>query len=170
MTMLHNILLSYSYSYFCSQFKTTNCFTWKQSWCKTFQILIKSLQFKKENYRPVTVLPVLDNIYERLLVAELEDFYQVILSDFIRSYRRFYSCVVLLKLTDDWRAILDKGELVAVVSMDLSKAFDIIQHHLLLAKLKAYGVGERSFALFKDYLSGRQQRVKIADLFQVGRC
>ena len=49
--------------------------------------------------------------------------------------------------------------------MDLSKAFDVIQHNLLLAKLKAYGVGERSFALFKDYLSGRQQRVKIGDTF-----
>lgn len=36
---------------------------------------------------------------------------------------------------------------------------------ILLAKLKAYGVGERSFALFKDYLSGRQHRVKIGDTF-----
>ena len=126
----------------------------------------KNDEFKKENYRPVTVLPVLNNIYERLLVAQLGDFHQAILSDFISSYRRFYSCeTALLKLTEDWRAMLDKGELVAVVSMDLSKAFDVIQHNLLLAKLKAYGVGERSFALFKDYLSGRQQRVKIGDTF-----
>ena len=49
--------------------------------------------------------------------------------------------------------------------MDLSKAFDVIDHDLLLAKLKAYGVEERSFVLFKDYLSGRQQRVKIGDTF-----
>jgi len=66
-------------------------------------------------------------------------------------------------LTEDWRAMLDRGELVAVVYMDLSKAFDVIQHNLLFAKLKAYGVGERSFMPFKDYLSGRQQRVKIGD-------
>ena len=49
--------------------------------------------------------------------------------------------------------------------MDLSKAFDVIQHDLLLAKLKAYGVGEGSCALLKNYLSGRQQRVKIGDTF-----
>ena len=61
--------------------------------------------------------------------------------------------------------MLDKGELVAVVSMDLSKTFDVIDHDLLLAKLKAYSVGARSFVLFKDYLSGRQQRVKIGDTF-----
>ena len=59
----------------------------------------------------------------------------------------------------------DKGELVAIVAIDLSKAFDVIQHDLLLAKLKAYGVGEGSCALLKDYLSGRQQRVKIGDTF-----
>ena len=63
--------------------------------------------------------------------------------------------------------MLDKGELVAVVSMDVLKAFDVIQHNLLLATLKAYGVGERSFALFKDYLSGSQQRVEIGDTFSM---
>ena len=46
----------------------------------------------------------------------------------------------------------DRGELVAIVSMDLSKAFDVIQRDLLLAKLKAYGVGEGSCALLKNYL------------------
>ena len=45
--------------------------------------------------------------------------------------------------------------MVAIVSMDLSKVFDVIQHDLLLAKLKAYGVDEGSCALLKDYLSER---------------
>ena len=49
--------------------------------------------------------------------------------------------------------------------MDLSKAFDVIQHDLLIAKPNAYGVGEGSCALLKDYVSGRQQRVKIGDTF-----
>ena len=53
--------------------------------------------------------------------------------------------------------------MVAIVSMDLSKVFDVIQHDLLLAKLKAYAVDEGSCALLKDYFSGRQQRVKIGD-------
>ena len=57
----------------------------------------------------------------------------------------------------------DKGELVAVISMDLSKAFDVIPHSLLLAKLKAYGVGEDSCALLRYYLSDRSQRLKIGD-------
>ena len=126
----------------------------------------KDDESNKANYRPVTVLPVLSNIYERLLAAQLGEFYSAILSDFISSYRKFYSCeTALLRLTEDWRRMRDRGELVAIVSMDLSKAFDVIQHHLLLAKLKAYGVGEGRYALLKDYLSGRQQRVKIGDSF-----
>ena len=59
----------------------------------------------------------------------------------------------------------DRGELVAIVSIDLYKAFDVIQNGLLLAKLKAYGVGEGSCGLLMNYLSGRQQRVKIGDTF-----
>lgn len=51
----------------------------------------------------------------------------------------------------------DKGELVTVMSLDLSKAFDFIPHSLPLAKLKAYGFGEESCASQGDYLNDRSQ-------------
>ena len=82
------------------------------------------------------------------------------------TVRRNYSCeTALIKLTEDWRRSLDNKEIVCVVSMDLSKAFDNIPHSLLLAKLKAYGVNENSCALLGDYLSSMKQRVKIGDTF-----
>jgi len=56
----------------------------------------------------------------------------------------------------------DDGKLVGIMLMDLSKALDVI-HPLLLAKLKAYGFNKDSCALPRDYLSKRQQRVKIGD-------
>ena len=59
----------------------------------------------------------------------------------------------------------DRKELVAVVSMDLSKAFDTFLHPLLLAKLKAYGLSNSACALLGDYLDGRLQRVKVGDAF-----
>ena len=94
------------------------------------------------------------------------DFFTGILSDFISSYRRNYSCeTALLRLTEDWKRCHDKKETVAVVSMDLSKAFDAIPHPLLLAKLKAYGFSDTSCKLLDDYLTGRAQRVKIGDTY-----
>ncbi|XP_068735466.1 uncharacterized protein [Montipora capricornis] len=71
----------------------------------------------------------------------------------------------LLRMTEEWRSMRDDGQLVGIVSMDLSKAFDVIQHPLLLAKLKAYGLDKDSCALFRNYLSNRQQRVKIGESF-----
>ena len=99
----------------------------------------KDDELNKSNYRPVTVLPALNNVFERLLSAQMGDFYQNILSEYISAYRRHHSCETsLLRLTEDWRRSLDNKEIVAVISMDLSKAFDTIPHALLLAKLKAY--------------------------------
>ena len=135
----------------------------------------KDDESNKANYRPVTVLSVLNNIYERLLAAQLGEFYNAILSDFISSYRKFYSCeTALLRLTEDWRRMRDRGELVAIVSMGLSKAFDVIQHDLLLAKLKAYGVSEgscRKTAASKDWryllqLGGHQKRNSTRERFR----
>ena len=126
----------------------------------------KDDEFCKNDYRPVSVLLTLSNIFEQILAKQLEPFYQDILSDFISAYRPNYSCeTFLLRLTEDWRKSLDSKETVEIVSMDLSKAFNSIPHALLLAKLKAYGLGETSIELLRSYLSGRIQHVKIRDTF-----
>ena len=111
----------------------------------------KNDELSKENYRPVTVLPALNNVFEKLLASQLDQFYSEILSDYISAYRRHYSCETsLMSLTEDWRRSLDNKQIVAVISMDLSKAFDTIPHGLLLAKLKTYGVNSKSCMLLKD--------------------
>ena len=77
------------------------------------------------------MLPVLDNIFVRLLSGQMFEFYNGLLSDFISAHRKFHSCdTSLLRLTKDWRLMRERGGggLVAVVSMDLSKAIDVIQY------------------------------------------
>ena len=59
---------------------------------------------------------------------------------------------------------------MAVVSVDLSKAFDTIPHSLLLAKLSAYGWNGVAYALLKDTLSSRRQRVKVGDAYSFQYC
>ena len=120
----------------------------------------------KANYRPITVLPCLNNIFERVLSCQLDKFYNEILVDYISSYKKHYSCETsFLRLFEDLKKSLDNKETVAVISMDLSKAFDVIPHALLLAKLKAYGLGVNASTLISSYLCGRFQRVKIGDAY-----
>ena len=64
-------------------------------------------------------------------------------------------------LVEDWRASLDNKDVVATISLDLSK--DCVPHGLLLAKLKVYGVAQPGIALMRNYLTRRSQRVKVGD-------
>ena len=99
----------------------------------------KDDEFRKINYRPVTVLPTLNIIFERLLSGLMYEFYTGLLSDFTNAHRKFRSCETSLRrLSEDWRMMHNRGELVAVVFMDLSKAFDVIQYPLFLSKLRLH--------------------------------
>ena len=74
----------------------------------------KDDEFRKINYRPVTVLPTLNIIFERLLSGQMYKFYTGLLSDFTNAHRKFRSCETsLLRMTEDWRMMRDRGELVA---------------------------------------------------------
>lgn len=77
---------------------------------------------------------------------------------------------MLLHLIEDWKGALDENSMVGTVTMDLSKAFYLIPHGLLLAKLSAYGISTHSLNLLKSYLTNRRQRVRISDISYVNSC
>lgn len=88
----------------------------------------------------------------------------------LSGYLKGHSCcTALLKMSEDWRACLDRREAVAVVAVDLSKAFDSVCHPLLLAKLKAYGFTDDALELMTAYLIGRRQRVKLDGVYSSWR-
>ena len=67
----------------------------------------------------------------------------------------------LVRLLEKVKISLDEGRKAGAVLMDLSKAFDCIRHDLLIAKLQAYGFSYEALTLINDYLTNRQQRVKV---------
>ena len=114
----------------------------------------------KNNYRPVSVLPAISKLFEKVMFDQLYVSFAPILSSNMSGFLKGHSCATaLIKLTDDWRSALDEKKEMGVIAIDLSKAFDCIRHNLLLAKVKAYGVQELALQLLRSYLHGRKQRV-----------
>ena len=64
-----------------------------------------------------------------------------------------------------WKNTLHKGGYVSPIFMDLSKAFDTLNHNLIIAKLGAYGFERDSLSFMKSYLKDRQQRVRVNNSF-----
>ena len=113
----------------------------------------------KSNYRPASILVTLDKVFEKCLARQLSDYFRSILSPFLSAYRRNYSCEgVPLSLIEDWRNALENKCFVGAVSVDLSKAYDMISRDLLLAKLAAYGVFPLSLALLHRQVPAREDR------------
>ena len=96
---------------------------------------------QKENYRPVLVLTVLSKVYEKVIYDQLYNtFCRHLLQNLSGFLKNHSCCIALLKMTEDWRRSLDNRESAIAVAVDLSKAFDSINHNLLLAKLKTFGL------------------------------
>ena len=128
--------------------------------------------FKKENatltknYRPVSVLPTVSKVFERLMQKQITSFIDKFLSPFLCGYRKGYNTqTALVSLIEKWRQQLDKKGFTGAVLMDLSKAFDTINHELLIAKLYAYGFSKNAVQLIHSYLTNRRQRVKVNTAF-----
>ena len=84
------------------------------------------------------------------------------LSPFLCGFKEGYSPQnAILSLIEKWKIMIDKHGYSGAVLMDLSKAFDTLNHDLLIAKLDMYGFDKQSLRLIRSYLSKRWQRTKI---------
>lgn len=112
--------------------------------------------------RPISILPVLSKILEKIIHKQLTDYLNLneILPSCQSGFRRNHSTVTaLLKITDDILRATDRGQITTLVLLDLSRAFDTVDHDVLLAKLQHVGLSDVPLAFFKSYLRGRRQRV-----------
>ena len=117
---------------------------------------------KSKNYRPVSVLPVVSKVFERLLYKQMSLHVEEYLSPYLCGYRKGFSTQqALLSLLERWKNVLDKKGYGGAVLMDLSKTFDTLNHNFLIGKLHAYGFSEESLQLIKSYLTNRWQRTKV---------
>jgi hypothetical protein len=95
------------------------------------------------NYRPISVLPVVSKIFERIMCNRIVHYFETfnILYEHQYGFRKGYSTdLALVSVIDDVLKALEDKEIVLAIYMDLAKAFDTVSHDILLEKLKLYGI------------------------------
>ena len=120
----------------------------------------------KTNYRPVSVLPNVSKIYEKIIYNQLYDYFDKILLPGQCEFRKGYSSLnCLLAMLGNFKKSADDGNEFGALLTNLSKPFDCIDHKLLIAKLFCYGVSPSALNLIHSYLSNRTQRIEINNSF-----
>ena len=116
------------------------------------------------NYRPVSLLPVLSKVLERIVYNRLFQFIvkNKILNKSQYGFQKDLSTeLAILELQDRINNSLNKNECCVGIFMDLSKAFDTLDHKILLYKLNHYGIRGIALSWFQNYLSDRNQFVCV---------
>ncbi|XP_026324970.1 uncharacterized protein LOC113233950 [Hyposmocoma kahamanoa] len=126
-----------------------------------------------ENYRPITILPVIDKLVEKFISNQILTFYESnqILNSKQYGFQRGKSTTQLLStFTDDVNMHLNNKKHVLVAFIDYSKAFDTLQHKLLIEKLDDCGIRGRVQEWCKEYLTDRAFCVKVGDATSIEEC
>ena len=133
--------------------------------------LLKKPGLDKEvfkNYRPVSNLPFVSKIVEKVVAERIEHHLD---SNFLHgnlqsAYRSFHSTeTALLRVHHDIATALDNNCCAVLVMLDLSAAFDVIDHHILFRRLEnTYGIAGSALSWIKSYLSDRSQRVAVGSI------
>ena len=115
------------------------------------------------NYRPISLLPTLSKIFERVIFIQLYTYFDDnnLLSEQQYGFRANHSAeLAAVKLDDYIKYSIDRKCTPVNIYIDLSKAFDTLHFDILLYKLQYYGIRHIALKLLKSYISNRKQYVK----------
>ena len=133
---------------------------------KIIPIYKKDNQHITDNYRPVSLLPIISKIFEKVVFLQIYDYFTQndLLYKSQYGFRKLHSTeLAALEFTDKIVSSLEQGKLPLAIFLDLSKAFDTIDHEILLNKLSFYGINGKALDWFRSYLQKRKQYVQYGE-------
>ena len=142
----------------------TGIFSDKLKIAKVIPLFKKGDSTLIENYRPISLLPVISKIFERVIFNQMNDYFTLnnLFYDKQYGFRKYHSTeLAALNVVDTIVNHMDNGNTPFAVYPDLSKAFDTLNHSILLDKLKFYGFRGTSINMIKRYLSNRKHCSEI---------
>lgn len=129
---------------------------------------------EKNNYRPISLLPTLSKIAEKCMAQQMYSFFESnnLFPDTQYGFRKGRGTgQALVNMTYEVEHLRKKQKNYAIILVDFSKAFDVINHTLLYRKLKLFGFTAKSIALIRSYLSDRRMYVENGkSISQITRC
>jgi len=116
------------------------------------------------NYRPISLLNNLSKVFEKYINIHLNEY--LIKNDLLmkgqHGYRKLHNCITCVSSVHDFICNkLEKRRKLIAIFLDLSKAFDCIDHEILLNKIKRYGIKNNNLKLFNSYLQNRTHFTEI---------
>ena len=116
------------------------------------------------NFRPISLLSVLSKPIEKHIEKHLMKYMEEhhLFHSFQSGFRQHHSChTALINLCDSWLDSINQSKINGAIFLDFKKAFDLVNHNILLKKLEVYIQNHRLMSLFKSYLNNRTQSVYI---------
>ena len=142
----------------------TGVFPTKMKQAKVIPLFKKGCSVTSSNYRPISLLSVFSKILEKLMYKRLYNFLELheVLYNLQFGFRASHSIDhALISLTESIKNTLDNKKYGCGIFIDLQKAFDTVNHQILLSKLEHYGIRGTALAWFSSYLCNRSQYVSV---------
>jgi hypothetical protein len=154
----------------------TNSFpeAWKSA--KVIPLPKNNDTFDLNNFRPISILPILSKPLEKHVHKHLNIFIEDrhLFHEFQSGFRKHHSCATALtRMCDSWLSAINKSQVTGAVFLDFKKAFDLVDHSILLDKLSLYTQNSETVLFIKSFLNDRKQCVVLNSnysKFQPVRC
>ena len=151
-----------------NQSLVTGIFPDKLKIAKVLPLFKKDDHTLMDNYRPISLLTSISKLFEKVVFSQLYDYFRNndLFYDsqygFLKNHSTEYAA---MELTDKVLKDIDERNISLAIFMDLSKAFDTLDHSILINKLAYYGIHGAALRWFTSYLTGRSQYVEIDGSF-----